>query len=130
MDYEGLPSNTIPEFPLENEAQGTQKDYFFIKADYKLINIHFNDVLYVEGMREYVRIHTKNQRITTLLSMSKLMKKLPATQFARIHRSYIVNLKNVKEIAKNVVVIGEQRLPISQGKREQFMELVTSLGQL
>jgi len=117
-----------PQLPLTSPTVTNQKDHFFIKADYKLINIHFNDVLYVEGMREYVRIHTKNQRITTLLSMSKLMKMLPLTQFARIHRSYIVNLKNIKEIAKNTVLIGDKRLPISQGKREQFMELVAGLG--
>jgi DNA-binding LytR/AlgR family response regulator len=106
------------------------KDHFFVKADYKLINIHFDDVLYVEGMREYIRIHTKNQRITTLLSMSKLMKILPVSQFARIHRSYIVNLKNIKEVAKNSVVIGEQRLPISQGQKEQFMERITLIGSI
>lgn len=106
------------------------KDHFFVKADYKLINIHFDDVLYVEGMREYIRIHTKNQRITTLLSMSKLMKILPLSQFARIHRSYIVNLKNIKEVAKNSVVIGEQRLPISQGQKEQFMERITGIGSI
>ena len=61
----------------ESESPEVGKDHFFIKADYKLINIRFDDVLYIEGMREYVRIHTKNQRITTLISMSKLMKMLP-----------------------------------------------------
>ena len=115
---------------LNIAPNATPKDHFFIKADYKLINIHFNDILYVEGMREYIRIHTKDQRITTLLSMSKLMKMLPINQFARIHRSYIVNLRNIKEIAKNTVVIGDKRLPISQGKREQFMELVAGLGEI
>ena len=121
--------NSTPS-PVVAENSVPQKDHFFVKADYKLINIHFDDVLYVEGMREYVRIHTKKQRITTLLSMSKLMKMLPVTQFARIHRSYTVNLKNIKEVAKNMVIIGEQRLPISQGQKEQFMERIASIGSI
>lgn len=104
------------------------KDHFFIKADYKLININYDDVLYIEGMREYVRIHTKNQRITSLISMSKLIKMLPDFQFARIHRSYIVNLKNITEISKNTVLIGGQRLPISQGQKEQFLDRIAALG--
>ena len=102
----------------------TDATYFFVKSDYKIIKINFSDVLFIEGMREYVRIHTVDQKIMTLLSMHKLEEILPATIFARIHRSHMLNISKISEIQGNTVYIGDVQLPISKGYKEAFLKQI------
>ena len=99
-------------------------DYFFVKSDYKIIKISLPEVIFIEGMREYVRIHTERQKIMTLLSMQKLEEMLPATRFARIHRSHIVNLAKIDEIQGNTVYLGDHQLPVSKGYKDRFMKQI------
>jgi DNA-binding LytR/AlgR family response regulator len=110
-----ISSNSIQEKEEED-------DYFFVKADLKIIKIAFTDVLYIEGLREYVGINTAKERIVTLIAMIKLLEVLPEDQFVRIHRSYIVNLKHVKSVYGNTVVLNNgKELPISKGQKEEFL---------
>lgn len=75
-------------------------------------------------MEKYVRIHTAAERIVTLLSMSQLESDLPAAQFVRIHRSYIVNLDKISSVEGTLVHIGKQSLPVSKSQRQAFLEMV------
>ena len=104
------------------------KPYFFVKVDYKIVKIRFDEVLYIESMREYVHIHTEHQKYLTLLTMSGLEKTLPKKQFARIHRSYIINVDKIETIHGNTVKLKEKELPISLSYKEAFWELIRQDG--
>lgn len=104
------------------------QDYFFVKSDYKIVKINFAKVIFVEGMREYVRIHTESQKVMTLLSMQKMEEMLPSAMFVRIHRSHIVNLSKIDEIQGNTVYLGTRELPVSKGYKEQFLKQINRLN--
>jgi len=94
----------------------------FVKTDYRVVKVDLNDVRYVEGMSEYLKLHLRNAQkpIITLLSMKKLEERLPAN-FMRIHRSYIINLNEIQEVNKNRVILdSETYLPIGDNYKEQF----------
>ncbi len=105
-------------------APPSSQDYFFVKSDYKIVKINFSEVLFIEGMREYVRIHTEGQKIMTLLLMQKLEEMLPTTMFARIHRSHIISIGKIDEIQGNTVRLGDHQLPVSKGYKEQFLQQI------
>jgi two-component system, LytTR family, response regulator len=98
--------------------------YFFVKSDYKIVKVVFDEILFIEALQKYVRIHTATGRVVTLMSMSQLEEALPHGKFARIHRSHIVNLEKIDSIEGNQVHLGKHQLPISKGQREQFLERV------
>ena len=107
-------------FQLLKGAAPEEKSYFFVKADYKLQKVFFDEILYVEGMREYVRIHTTDRRITLRQTMSLTEENLSTHAFARIHRSFIINLKHIQSVQPTSVVIAGQELPVSKGYKESF----------
>lgn len=89
-------------------------------TDYKVIKVIYAEILFIEALQKYVRIHTANERIVTLMSMSQLEETLPQAKFIRIHRSYIVNLDKIESIEGNLVRIGKHQLPISKGNEKRF----------
>jgi len=105
-------------------SPSVKEDYFFVKCDYRYEKIHFSDVLYVEGMENYVVIHTSAQKYVTLLRMKNMEETLPASDFYRIHKSFIASIKKISSIDGNEVVIGGKRLPISREKKAEIMEKV------
>ncbi|MBL0744367.1 LytR/AlgR family response regulator transcription factor [Chryseolinea lacunae] len=100
----------------------TDEDYFFVKVDYRYEKIHYKDVMYVEGMENYVVIHTAAQQYMTLLRMKNLEEILQAPAFLRIHKSYIVAVRAISAIDGNEVVVGNKRLPISRDKKAEILE--------
>ena len=102
--------------------------YFFVKSDGQLVKINFGDILYIEALQKYIRIHTHKERVVTLLSMSKILEELPKQNFSRIHRSFIVNIDQIERIEGNMVRIEGKTLPISKGQREGFMEKIRERG--
>jgi len=112
--------------PSPNEMEKESKGYMFVKADYKLVKIIFDEIVYIEGLREYVRIHTvKNERIITLQSLRKLEEMLPAQKFARTHKSYIVAIEKIDAIVGNSIEIGEELIPIGKSYKERVMRMLT-----
>lgn len=99
-------------------------DYFFVKTDHQIVKVNFADILFIESLREYVRIHTPTQRIVARLAMQRLEELLPPAKFIRIHRTYIINIDAVQRIEGNLLHIGKEQLPISKGKREEFMQFL------
>ena len=100
---------------------GEESD-IFVKTDYRMVKVSIQDILYVEGMSEYLKLHLDSQPkpIITLLAMKALEEKLPPN-FMRIHRSYIVNLDKIQEVNKNRVIMdSDTSLPIGDSYREQF----------
>lgn len=115
--------------PLISPSSPTPpEDFIFIKADQLIHKIAFSDILYIESLREYIRIHTKDKRIVLRQALSDLLQKLPEQQFTRIHRSYIINLRHIDNIEGNMVRIGDKTLTISKRKKEEFLKLIENKG--
>lgn len=106
----------------------SQPNYFFIKTDQKIVKIAFEEVLFIEALQKYIRIHTTTKRVVSLFSLSKIQELLPENQFIRIHRSYLLNIDKMDSLEGNMVKIGEHILPISKGQKDNFMTLLKSKG--
>ena len=108
------------------EKLESNDDYLFIKSEYKLIRINLNEILYIEGMKEYVRIHLSAQKpVMTLLSMKSLEEKLPDKKFMRVHRSYIVNLDKVSTVERfRIVYDDKKRIPVSENYKANFQRFL------
>ena len=96
-----------------------------VKADYKLHKIDFSDIIYLEAVRDYVAIYTESAgKIMTLSALKNIEANLPPQIFARVHRSFIVNISKVKTIERNRIVFGKCFIPISDAYKKYFMELL------
>jgi two-component system LytT family response regulator len=104
------------------EKLESNDEFLFIKSEYKLLRVNLNDIEFIEGMKEYVRIHITGQKpIMTLLSMKSLEEKLPSGKFLRVHRSYIVNLGKVSTVERMTIVFDDKnRIPVSDNYKENF----------
>lgn len=104
------------------------EDYFFVKADKKLVKVNFDEILYIEGLKDYVIIRQVEGRVITLQTMKSLEVKLPSKQFKRIHRSYIVNTKRIKALVGNMVELKEKgetkSIPVGKIYREDLLAMI------
>lgn len=113
----------------EGESEGIPEatpDYLFVKSDYKVVRINYADIVYIEGLKDYVKIYLTEGRksVISLTSMKALTETLPADRFLRIHRSYIVSIDQVTAFSKGRVHIGEKELPISDGYKEAVQRYI------
>lgn len=105
-----------------------ENEYFFVKADKKLLKVNFDEILYIEGLKDYVIIRKENGRVITLQTMKSLESKLSAKYFLRIHRSYIVNVNKINAIVGNMIEISEKgqakHLPIGKNYRDDLLAII------
>lgn len=110
--------------PTEEE----NPDYIFVKADKKLIKVNFDEVLYIEGLKDYVIIRMDNTRVITLQTMKSLEDKLTQHMFKRIHRSYIVNVNHIEAVVGNMVEVMEKgqakHLPVGKNYRDELLDMI------
>ncbi len=106
------------------EVGDTQSDYIFVKSEYKIKKIKLDEIQYIEGMKDYLRIVTRDEKTMTLQSFSKLIPALPEQKFVRVHKSFVVALDAVDSVEKGKVKIGEQFIPISETYKEDFSKLI------
>jgi two-component system, LytTR family, response regulator LytT len=101
-------------------------EFLFLKSDYKIKRINFNDILYIEGMKDYVKVFTHNlaKPILSLSSLKLLEAKLPADKFMRVHRSFIVNLDRIDTIDRSRIVFGKEYIQVSDQYKEKFQEFL------
>jgi DNA-binding LytR/AlgR family response regulator len=114
-------------FESRNATNITNNDQFiFVKTEYRIQRIEFNNILYIEGLKDYVKIYLQNQikPVVSLMSMKSINERLPQTQFMRIHRSYIVNLTKIQTIERSRILFGDVYIPVSDNYKEQFWEFV------
>ncbi len=104
----------------------SDKDFLFIKSDYKLLRINFSDIRYIEAMNEYIRIHLTNSKpVLTLTSMKLIENQLPVDRFMRVHRSYIVNLSKITVVERNRIVFdGKIYIPVSEQYNNKFQKYI------
>lgn len=111
-------------------ANSQSEDYIYVKADKKMVKVQLNEVLYIESLKDYVRIKTVNKTVITHQKISYLEEKLPEKEFARIHRSYIISIKKVDSFSTMAVEIGDQELPIGRNYKQNVMQLLNDGHQL
>jgi DNA-binding LytR/AlgR family response regulator len=107
--------------PKGSQAATEAPDHIFVKAEYRILKIDLDTILYIEALRDYIAIHTPGNKILTLESMKKMEIVLPSVQFIRIHKSYIINRKKIEFLDRGKVVINAHYLPVGETYRERFM---------
>ncbi|MDZ4752091.1 MAG: LytTR family DNA-binding domain-containing protein [Flavobacteriales bacterium] len=105
-------------------AKTEEESHLFVKAEYKILRIPFDDILYLQGLRDYVAIITKEKKILTLQSLRSFEESLPSERFMRIHRSYIISLNQVNYVERNRVYIQSTPLPISDTYKPTFNQRI------
>ncbi|WP_020532113.1 LytR/AlgR family response regulator transcription factor [Flexithrix dorotheae] len=95
-----------------------------IKADHKIYKLKLDDIIYIEGLKEYVSYYTATQRIIALESLKKLEETLPKSRFLRIHKSYIISTEKVKALEGNLLEIGDKKLPIGKTYKEHVVQTI------
>lgn len=105
--------------------------HLFIRADYSLIKIELPDIQYIEGLDDYLRIHLNSRKpVVARMTMKNIIELIPAGEFSRIHRSYIVPLRRIKAIKNKIVVLPEAELPVGNSYEEQFMDAFKKLSKI
>jgi len=101
-------------------------EYIFIHADYSLMKIMLEDILYIEGLKDYIKIHLRTQKFPVVcrMTMKLIEEKLPSAEFRRVHKSFIVSLKKVESIRNQKIKIGENHIPLSDNYSEQFYQTI------
>lgn len=111
------------QWKLQN--QNIEQQYLFIRADYSLIKILFSDILYIEGLDDYVKIHIQNQKtVVARMTLKAILQKLPETEFIRVHRSFIIPISKISKIRNKIIYIDQAEIPISASYEEPFLKLL------
>lgn len=118
-------SASSPITTVIQEVQSVQnQDYIFVKDGTKLIKINLSDILYIEGLKDYVCIYTPQKKIVSLQTMKSLEASLPSDRFVRVHNSFIIAFSAIEEIEKDRLVINKTTIPISDTYKKAFREIV------
>ncbi|WP_288425405.1 LytTR family DNA-binding domain-containing protein [uncultured Spirosoma sp.] len=102
-------------------------DYLFLKVEYQLVRVAYQDILYIEGLKDYVKVYRQSDPTKPLLSLTSLKsleEKLPARQFMRVHRSFIVALDRIDAVSRNTVQIGSVTIPVSDQYKDTFSQFI------
>jgi DNA-binding LytR/AlgR family response regulator len=109
-----------------NNIENVTDDYFFVKADRKMFKVYFKNILYVEGLKDYVVMHTEGQKVITGMNIKTIYDQLPKSMFVRVSKSYVININHVDSVDNNTVYIGRAEIPIGNIYRDFFFnEYVT-----
>ena len=104
------------------QVQDAQRNFIFVKSDYRQVRVNLDDILFISGMKDYVRIHLASggRPVIALSTMKAIEEKLPQNQFCRVHRSYIVAISQIESIEHNRIKIGDELIPISENYLDDF----------
>lgn len=104
-----------------------EEDYIFLKVEYQLVRVALDDILYIEGMKDYVKVHLQSapRPLVSLTSLKALEEKLPAKKFMRVHRSFIVALDKIQAVTRQSIQIGEAHIAVSDQYKEQFNKFLS-----
>ena len=116
------PTPAAPAVAAPMPAAPPEDDYIYLKVEYQLVRVPLADIVYVEGLKDYVKVHLTSQTrpLLSLTSLRGMEEKLPASKFLRIHRSYIVGLGHIQSVGRGTVQIAGETLPVSDGYRDGF----------
>src|SRR5579871_452078 len=104
--------------------QEVQEGYIFVKSDYQMAKINLKEILYIEGLDDYIKIYLPQKSVLTLMTLKTIAQKLPAKEFFRVHRSYIVPISKIENISKSKVKIGDKEIPIGISYSDSFFAVM------
>ena len=109
----------------KTQNQNVEQQYLFIRADYSLIKILFSDILYIEGLDDYLKIHIQNQKtIVARMTLKTILQKLPVAEFIRVHRSFIISVSKIEKIRNKIIHIEQAEIPISSSYETAFNDFL------
>lgn len=108
------------------ESTESEQDFIMVKSDYKSVKIQLSQVLYIEGLKDYVKIYIQNEDkpIITLNSLKKMADSLPSSHFLRVHKSFIINTNKIKSVTKNRIIIHDRWIPVGDNYKSDFQSSV------
>lgn len=108
------------------EEISSNNEFLFLKSEYKIRRINFNDIVYIEGLKDYIKVYVygHDKPIMSLSSMKAIESKLPSDKFMRVHRSYIVNLERIETVDRSRIVFGKVYIPVSEQYKEEFQSFL------
>jgi DNA-binding LytR/AlgR family response regulator len=127
LNYHELVNRPNSSAPVPTIAdEHSDEHYLFLKVEYQLVRIALDDILYIEGLKDYVKVHLENvdKAVLSLTSLKALEEKLPSKRFMRVHRSFIVSLDKVTSMTKNSVQIGKMLIAVGDQYKEAFSQFV------
>jgi two-component system LytT family response regulator len=107
-----------------DQRQDFLSDFIFVKTEHKIQKVYLNDILFIEGLKDYISIFTSAERIITLQNMKKMEDALPAKHFTRVHKSYIVSINKIDSIERSRICIRDKIIPVGDTYREEFFKIV------
>lgn len=116
-------STPKPESKTENSTAHPQ-EFMFVKSELKIQKVYLSEILFIEGLKDYVSIYTKKDRIITLQTMKKMEETLVQPRFVRVHRSYLVAIDKIESIERNRIFMGDKIIPIGDTYKEEFFTLI------
>ena len=105
---------------INSIKRGCLYNYIFVKTEYRIEKVEIDDILYIQGMKDYLQIHTTDRKIMTLQTFKNLLEFLPSIDFQRVHNSYIVSIPKIDSIERNRIRIGKELIPISESYKDKF----------
>lgn len=108
----------------ENKTGNVTDTFIFVKTEYRLERIDLDEILYIEGMKDYLRIVCSGKKIMTLQNFAKFEECLPSDRFCRVHKSFIVAIDKIKSVERGVIVIADQRIPVSITYKDSFFSKI------
>ncbi|RZK40489.1 MAG: response regulator transcription factor [Pedobacter sp.] len=105
-------------------AAAPVQDFIFVKTEHKIQKIQLDDILYIEGLKDYISIFTKTERVITLQNMKKMEETLPKGEFIRVHKSYIISIDKIESIERSRIAIAGKVIPIGDTYRDEFFKLI------
>lgn len=109
---------------LNSTKNDNPNDSIFVKTEYRIERIEIRDILYIQGMKDYLQIHTADRKIMTLQTFKNLLEALPQIDFQRVHNSYVVSIPKIEHIERNRIRIGKELIPISESYRDKFFGIL------
>ncbi|MGX1929925.1 LytR/AlgR family response regulator transcription factor [Flagellimonas sp. 2504JD4-2] len=124
LTYKKKPTdkNVFPSYGETNESQ----NYIFVKAEYESVKINLDEIEYIQGLKDYLKVHIagSNKAILTLMSFKEILDRLPSNQFLRVHKSFVVNVTCIKTVQRNRIVINDIRIPIGESYKATFFDML------
>lgn len=109
---------------LPKKQAVSSKNFIFVKTENRLEKVNLRDIIFIEGMRDYRRIHTPNKRIMTLQTFTEFEKQIPPNIVCRVHKSYMISIDKIESIEKDSIKIGDKYFPVSETYKEKFYDLI------
>ncbi|NRB61862.1 MAG: response regulator transcription factor [Saprospiraceae bacterium] len=122
--HDQVSSYQRPPMAVAKKIEPPKEQYILVRSEYRLQKIWLNDILYIEGMKDYSRICTHSQKVMTLQNLKRVEESLPTPPFLRVHKSYIVSLEKISSIGKNDMIINGQNIPVGGLYKKAFQNYI------